>query len=272
MAGLRTERWVRTAFALAIFLGIYGSWRVTHWGPSSAQSWIGDVFFLPAGGAAIWAVWRAAQRTEAAPRRARAWGLLGLAVLSYLLGEIAYLAFDLAGISPYPSPADGFYLGFYPLFFAGLLSFLPQMRNRREHVRFWLDMSVVALGGTAALLYLVLGPAHAAHGKSPVATAFSIAYPVGDMILLVGLAAVIVRGSESPMRRPLYLLADCGQGFLLGRPCSAEQTTDLLLRCTAQRPSGDVLPAGACIRGEAPLEDRLSRPRRPLILAPQISD
>jgi hypothetical protein len=53
---------------------------------------------------------------------------------------------------------------------------------------------------------LVLGPTAKA-GGDPLQMVFSVAYPVGDMILIVGLASVHLRGVRERTRRALWLLA-----------------------------------------------------------------
>ena len=137
----------------------------------------------------------------------RAWRLLALGAFVYLLGDVAQTVYELVGVKPYPSIADGLYLSFYPLLLAGLLSFPVLGRDRGERVRLALDLAVVAFGGSAAVVYLVLGPTTVAGGGSLLQTMFSIAYPVGDMVLLVGLASLLLRGSAPSARRALQLLA-----------------------------------------------------------------
>ena len=46
-----------------------------------------------------------------------------------------------------------------------------------------------------------------ANSGSPLQVGFSIAYPVGDMVLLVGLASLLLRGSAPSARWALRLLA-----------------------------------------------------------------
>ena len=146
------------ALGVAALLVLYASWQVARWGPSADQESIADLFFAPSapspspppGGLPV------------EPSARRAWrapgGCSGSRCCSTWPARSLYVALDLMGLSPYPSPADAFYLAFYPLFLAGLLSFLPPMQSRNERLRFWLDMAVVALGSTAALLYLVTRP------------------------------------------------------------------------------------------------------------------
>ena len=105
------------------------------------------------------------------------------------------MLYALSGSSPYPSAADGFYLAFYPLMLCGLLRFPAPRRNFGAAVRLALDLAVMTIGGAVVVIYVVLGPTVVQSGSDVLETAFSIAYPVGDMILLVGLGSVLLRGA-----------------------------------------------------------------------------
>lgn len=65
----------------------------------------------------------------------------------------------------------------------------------------------MALGTSAVVLYLVLGPTAIAGSPSTLEAVFSIAYPVADIVLLVGLASVLVRDADSSARRALQFIA-----------------------------------------------------------------
>jgi len=65
-------------------------------------------------------------------RRARlAWGLFTIALAVDVVGTLLYGAYDMAGEQPFPSVADAFYLGFYPLLLVGLL-ILPTASTRKD--------------------------------------------------------------------------------------------------------------------------------------------
>jgi diguanylate cyclase (GGDEF)-like protein len=194
------------AVAMASLLLVYGCWQVFHWTPGHRKL-IGDMFFYPVGVAAIWTAWRASQRCSASPRLRFAWRLLSLASVSYLLGDIAQTIYELSGPSPYPSGADAFYLMFYPLMLWGLLRFAVGHRSVADRVRLGLDLAVVAIGGSAVVLYVVLGPTAVAGSASALTGIVSIAYPVGDMVLLVGLASLLLRQANPSAGRALQFMA-----------------------------------------------------------------
>ncbi|HLH66047.1 MAG TPA: EAL domain-containing protein [Solirubrobacteraceae bacterium] len=194
------------AGAMLALLVVYGAWQLSgvRVGP---RPLIGDAFFYPVGIAAAGASAAAAWRCRKAPRLRAAWLLLALASVTYLGGDVAQTLYELAGRRPYPSIADGLYLSFYPLVLWGLLLFPTGRRTRRDRVRLGLDMAVVAVGGFMVVVYLVLGPTIVQASPDPLQTAFSVAYPVGDMVLLVGVASVLLRRAAPSSVLALQLMA-----------------------------------------------------------------
>ena len=201
----RSQSWFAATAALGGYLLIYGSWQLAHWGPRSSQQLIADCFLIPIDATAVWLAWSASRRVDGVPRLRRAWRLLSLGIFAFLLGDITYAIYDAIGIAPYPSIADGFYLAFYPLMLIGLLSFPVFRRSRTDMRALWMDSLVVAIACCSVVVYLTLGPNLQASGH-PLQKIFSIAYPVGDMVLLVGLSAAVLHGSGTSTRLPLRLV------------------------------------------------------------------
>ena len=88
----------------------------------------------------------------------------------------------------------------------GLLSF-PAARRGGDRVRLALDLAVVSIGASAVVVYVVLGPTAVAGSSSALQAAFSIAYPVGDVVLLFGFGLLLLRRSIPSARRALAFLA-----------------------------------------------------------------
>ena len=207
--GARTERrrrWVPMAVGISALLVVYACWQVFRWPPGHREL-IGDVFFYPVDIAAVVAAVGASRRCVDQPRLRSAWRLLALAFASYLAGDVTWTVYELVGSKPYPSAADGFYLLFYPLLLWGVLRFPASRLNVSERLRLGLDLAVVAIGGTAVVIYVVLGPTIVQSGPDPLQTAISIAYPVGDLVLLVGLGSVLLRRRAASSTSALWFLA-----------------------------------------------------------------
>jgi two-component system cell cycle response regulator len=200
---------------MASFLLLYACWQVFGWTPGR-RALVGDLFVDPFVTAAAWTAWRASGRSEGSPRLRSAWRLVALAMLASFGGQIVQTVHEALHQKPFPSAADVFYLSFYPLLLWGLLRFAVGRRTIGERVRLGLDLAVVAIGSSAVVLYLVLGPTVVAGNPNLLEGVFSVAYPVGDVVLLVGLASVLVREADPSARRALWFLAVGLVSYVMG--------------------------------------------------------
>lgn len=120
-----------------------------------------------------------------------AWLLIGAGVLAWSLGEVYYTLalWNLPNI-PIPSAADGGYLAFPVLAFAGVC-LLARHRVRGAAATLWADGLAAALAVGAASAAFVLDEVlrHASGRSLEVIT--NLAYPVTDLVLLGACVAVI---------------------------------------------------------------------------------
>ena len=161
-------------------------------------------------------------------RRARlAWGLFTIALASDLAGNLLYGAYDLSGEQPFPSVADAFYLGFYPLLLVGLLV-LPTASTRKELFawRVWSNVAIVMVGGGMALIHFVLLPTIAQLSGDPLTTVISLAYPAGDLALLTAIATVSARRPYAGDRTALGLFMIAVASWFLADLAFAIQSAD----------------------------------------------
>ena len=217
--------WARPSGAAGLLLVVYLLWHVTHLGGSRHQQIIGDVFNVPFYGLAIVACLGAGRRTGATARLRRSWRLLAVGNACYLLGDIMQTVEEATlHRIPYPSPADLAYLSFYGFFFAGLVGFARSSRSTTRRVMLALDVVTVALAGAAVLWYFVAGPSAMGPRLPWLQEVLAVAYPLGDLLLLLGAAATLLWGVASPLRRALltttagvglYVLADVIWGYVL---------------------------------------------------------
>ncbi|HSP65492.1 MAG TPA: diguanylate cyclase, partial [Candidatus Deferrimicrobium sp.] len=140
-------------------------------------------------------------------RRGRAIPLtLGLAVLSWSIGDTLLTAQSAGGgTPPIPSFSDLFWLGFYPIAYVGMVLLM------RRHVRklgpaTWLDGAVAGLGAAAVCACFAFNTIlHTVGGSATAVTvATDLAYPIGDVLLLI--LAVGGTAIMSDRRNPQWLL------------------------------------------------------------------
>jgi signal transduction histidine kinase len=196
----------RAALALGALLALYFSWQLLHWIPGSHQA-VGDLLILPIDAAAVYAAWCASLRCARSSRLQSFWRLMAVALGAELIGDVIQTVYDVAlHQSPYPSLADPFYLAFYPLLLLALLRVPVGAATWAKLVKTALDGATIVVGGGAVVWYFVLGPTAVQGGQSALAMAVSMAFPVGDLFLLAGLAAVLLRHSSEVLRLPLRLI------------------------------------------------------------------
>ena len=209
--------------ALLLYAAAFALWVVVQPGSAETRSLVSDGAFIPVGIVAALLAWRTAVHPSHDPRTRRAWLLLGLALFLNWMGDGVWLILDLRHIEPFPSVADAAYLAFYPVLLAGLLSFPVNRHSRSDRITLSLDAGIVMLGGFMVVWYLVLGETLRNSGDSGLAKTLSVAYPVGDLVLLFGIAIVVLRHTGEGGGRALsimvggmalYVVADLSYGRL----------------------------------------------------------
>jgi len=208
----RPARWVR-ALQVALLAGVaFQLWRILRPGPANAfdQALYDGTFGVAAALCLCRSAWVRARRL--------AWRCLGAAIVIVLLGDLYRTLWP----APFPSVADVGFLLFYPLAYVALV-LLFRERSRRFPASTWLDGLIVGLGLTTAAAAAAYGPLAAAAwpGESPVTMVVGLAYPAGDLLLLLiaGGLLVLVGWRLEPIWVSLtagcILIATADSGYLL---------------------------------------------------------
>ena len=136
-----------------------------------------------------------------------AWLALAAAVFAWAAGEIYWTLYIEGNASaPYPSPADVGYLAFYPLAIAGLY-LLVRARARELDPRLWMDGLIAALGTGALGAALIFEFVADRTSGSNLQVATTLAYPLGDIVLLSLVVGVIALTRWRPGQTWWLLLA-----------------------------------------------------------------
>jgi PAS domain S-box-containing protein len=150
--------------------------------------------------------WRASRQQTLNIRKRRAWQILTIAFLMYSVGNVMWAYYELGvGGDISVTWADVPYLLYYPICLTGLLTF-PLGRAGRSRLTFALDAGTVMLGAAIVIWYVVLRPVALGEHTNSLETAVTLAYPVGNTVLLFGVIAVLLRRPPQNVSRALGIL------------------------------------------------------------------
>jgi diguanylate cyclase (GGDEF)-like protein/PAS domain S-box-containing protein len=133
------------------------------------------------------------------PRAAAAWW-------PFVVGQFLFFAGDLYTYSypkllgadvPFPSPGDVVYLGVYPALLFGLLR-LIRARNPFGDRGSLIDSVILTLGFALLSWVFLIVPYGDVSDMSAAAKGFSVAYPMGDVLLLAGAIRLAVDSGRRP--------------------------------------------------------------------------
>ncbi|MEZ5410561.1 MAG: GNAT family N-acetyltransferase [Acidimicrobiales bacterium] len=143
-----------------------------------------------------------ARANKASPQEPWMWFAAGLA--SFLTADVIYYLLELFTPEgpPFPSAADPFYLGMYPLTIVGMIKLSRAVRppDRRSDAATFIDAAVVGIAMFGALWVLFVDTVFFTDSSTTAALVTQLAYPVMDVALLAVAArlAVIVHLKHPP--------------------------------------------------------------------------
>ncbi|MBI2202122.1 MAG: hypothetical protein HYU43_09325 [Armatimonadetes bacterium] len=144
-----------------------------------------------------------------------------MAMAVSFMAEALWLYYDLVHGAPFPSWADVFYLGFYPLVVLGLLSLPYSPVARAERGRLYIDTGITLIVSWMFVWFFVLAPS-VADFKFGVESLLAAAYPVADMAILYGLVMLVLHQPHASLRGGfafllsamiLFIIADVAFGI-----------------------------------------------------------
>lgn len=148
--------------------------------------------FVPAVLLSVWLT-----RTNRAGKAA--WCLFTLGMLSYAVAQTSWAMLNQViypGNVPFPYWVDLFYLLQYPGFFLALV-LLPSIKQRSmpglSRVKIILDSFLLTAAGWALCWYFLLAPIYLHSTQPTIGQLVNLAYPLGDLLLVVALSIVLIR-------------------------------------------------------------------------------
>lgn len=198
--------------ALVLYGLAFLAWQLFRWGGSDHRTLISDIAFLPVSATAAAIAMRTGRNPKLDHRTARAWRIVAVSFLLYWLGDVVWTFEENLHNAPFPSIADIFYLAFYPVLLWGVVSFPSAPRSTTERTKLWLDSGTIVVGASMILWYFSLGPTASDAGSNFIEAAVSLAYPIGDFVLIFAIARILL---GEPPRGSGHALGILATGVLL---------------------------------------------------------
>jgi diguanylate cyclase (GGDEF)-like protein/PAS domain S-box-containing protein len=152
-----------------------------------------------------------AARRAPTPSVRRIWWYLTAAISVYTLGNLQNSTYWLFGIDPFPSFGDVFFVGWYPLLFAAILSTLRAANVRVQWGRLALDATILMLGFGAFFWFFVIAPTSAAERDPDVIKyVLTQTYIFLNAIMVLVFGVLLMHGSGGPIRRRTLALMTIG--------------------------------------------------------------
>lgn len=148
------------------------------------------------------------------PKYALSWYLWMWGFICGAIADLIWIIFDMVlHISPFPSPADFFYLLLYVLVGLGLVKYPVIETSARERRLAILDNLIVVLGAGLAFWYLFIGSGLFSRADNVIANLLALAYPILDIFMFWFILIFFRNHSQQSSHAPLLLM---GAGCIFG--------------------------------------------------------
>src|SRR5829696_8488247 len=212
----------RAAAMILLFNGLLVAWVLLKPGSDrmlsavvNSAEFVGPLLALPlCFGGLLRPMWRRRDsQTDVGPEVTigQRWApvLLGLGILSWVLGQalFTYYEWALRQPPPLPSLADIAYLSVYPFFLLGILLLPARPVPVASGTRIALDGLMIMTAAVTFSWYFILGPVMQQGTETTLAKAVATAYPLADIVLIACLVILASRPEEQALLPTVRLLA-----------------------------------------------------------------
>src|SRR5829696_131071 len=212
----------RAAGMILLFNGLLVAWVLLKPGSDrtlalvvNTAQFVGPLLALPLcfGGLLRWKRRRGVSQPDVGPTvtGGQRWApvLLGMGIVSWVLGQaiFTYYEWALRQPPPLPSLADVGYLSVYPFLLLGILLLPARPVPLASRARIALDGLMIMTAAVTFSWYFVLGPVMRQGTETTLAKIVSTAYPLADIVLIACLVILASRPGEQTLRPAIRLLA-----------------------------------------------------------------
>jgi len=171
---------------------------------------LSDILFILLNFMTVICLWLAARHSKnISGKYAKSWVILCLAQLLFAFGDLSWAYYEIIIKSaPFPSVADIFYLAYYPVFLIGILLLSHKIESKIKRINNWLDTGIIFISAGLGLgVYLLTPLLDSVAGETLFVQILTIAYPLGDLILLSALLILIYNHPNEKLEYPIIFIA-----------------------------------------------------------------
>jgi diguanylate cyclase (GGDEF)-like protein/PAS domain S-box-containing protein len=192
---------------MAVYGLSYLVWERAGWGSEALRAYVGTAAFMPLNLLTGLLLFLASRNPILDRSVRRALRLFAIGSLAVLIGNsVSLYQMLVLKENPPVSWADLFYLGDSALMLAAMLSFPLARRIRSEQWKFVLDAAMVLTGGAVAIWFFNVRPSWAAGETRLDVTVLAFAYPLANLLVMLGCTTVLLRGPLDRNRLAFRLL------------------------------------------------------------------
>jgi diguanylate cyclase (GGDEF)-like protein len=235
---MRSRKQQVAVAAIAVLAVLFFALELNRkWGGAHIRKDIDDLGELAA--AVLACAFGIGRAVKSAGRARLSWIFIGAGAGCWAGGQGIWSYYELIGHrqTPFPSLADAGFLSFTALALVGLLVRRTFAVSRHRTSRAVLDGLLLAASLFVLSWVTALGQVYAAGGDSTFAAVVSMAYPVGDLLLMT-LTLVVVAHARPDARRGLSVLAAAFAALSIGDSGFA------YLTATGRYQTGNLVDAG----------------------------
>jgi len=155
-----------------------------------------------------------AARATRQPAARKTWHFLAAAIVIYNMGNLVDAFLRIAGLTPFPSLADFFYLAFFPILITGILVSLRASSLRASWGRLLLDSLILVLGFGTFFWFFVISPAAAANEEELARFVLTQVYIALDCLMVMAIGVLLMNSSNCPLRKTTIALLAGGFGLM----------------------------------------------------------
>jgi len=196
-----------TALIASIIWSIYALWILTPLYNRHFEPIIGSILAFSFSSFFGIFSWRVSTKQTLDSELRRSWKLFAFAAFSNCVGEFFWFYYEsILHQSPFVTYADIFYLMYYPLLLAGVLTLPRAPANKEERIVLSLDLAIIMITTFTIVWYFVLAPmgSFQTFGLKEIV---AISYPIGAVMVIAAVITLMERDLQKIAFWPAFFLA-----------------------------------------------------------------